>query len=154
MFEKIITKLKLDPLKFAAGIVALLSLAFVVGVMTGCSPSTVSFDTLEEAKSTARDNALFNAQKFRAENPDVKDYSAVSNGDSSQTASCPQGDGWASLKLFSPDASKTIALKCSTVSGATGCLRDAEFKSKPFAAEDGHCQPTTALPFPLKRIAK
>lgn len=134
--------------------VGLILSAFFVGMMSGCSQKTVSFDTLEEAKVTARENALFNAQRYRAENPDVKDFSAVSNGDSSQTAECPQGDGWATLKLFSADASRKIGLKCSTVSGATGCLRDDEFKSKPFASEDGHCQPTTTVPFPLKKIAK
>ena len=114
----------------------------------------VSFSTLEEAKTTARDNALFNAQTFRAENPDVRDYTAVSNGDSSQMPDCPQGDGWATLKLFSPRHDETVLLKCSTVSGATGCLRDSEFKSKPFANQDGHCQPTTVVPFPLPKIGK
>ena len=133
--------------------VLLITLASLT-MFSGCSKQDVSFATLEEAKVTARENALFNAQRYRAENPDVKDFSAVSNGDSSQTSDCPQGDGWATLKLFSTDARVQIALKCSTVSGATGCLRDAEFKSKPFASDDGHCQPTTKVPFPLPKIAK
>ena len=130
---------------------ALLALTFV---LSACGQTDVSFATLEEAKTTARDNALFNAQRFRAENPDVKDWQAVANGDSSQMPDCPQGDGWATLKLFSPDASRSISLKCSTVSSATGCLKDAEFKSKPFASQDGHCQLTSVVPFPLPKIAK
>lgn len=130
---------------------ALLALSLV---LAACGQRDVSFATLEEAKTTARDNALFNAQRFRAENPDVKDWQAVANGDSSQIPDCPQGDGWATLKLFSPDATRTISLKCSTVSSATGCLKDAEFKTKPFASQDGHCQPTTVAPFPLPKIAK
>lgn len=132
-------------------------LFLVLAVMSlfGCGkPDNVSFDTLEQAKSIARDNALFNAQRYRAENPQFADWKAVSNGDSSQMPDCPQGDGWATLKLFSPDASKTASLKCSTVSGATGCLLDAEFRTKPFASQDNHCQPTTIIPFPLPKLAK
>jgi hypothetical protein len=133
----------------------LILVAVLAAALAGCGQKQdVSFATLEEAKTTARDNALFNAQRFRAENPDVKSWSAVSNGDSSQMHNCPQGDGWATLKLFSPDVTKTIALKCSTVSNATGCLRDEDFKSKPFASQDGHCQDTSVVPFPLPKIAK
>ena len=122
--------------------------------LAACGQQDVSFATLEEAKNTARENALFNAQKFRAENPDVADWKAVSNGDSSQMPNCPQGDGWATLKLFSADASRSQQIKCSTVSAATGCLKDSEFKSKPYAAQDGHCQATSVVPFPLPKIAK
>ncbi len=126
----------------------------VLAMLAACGNKDVSFNTLEEAKTTARENALFNAQRYRAENPPVRDWTAVSNGDSSQMPDCPQGDGWASLKLFSPDAKQQVTLKCSTVSGATGCLLDADFKSKPFASQDGHCQPTSVVPFPLQKIAK
>jgi len=132
----------------------LITLAVIAAAaLAGCKQD-VSFATLEEAKSTARDNALFNAQRYRAENPPVRDWQAVSNGDSSQMPDCPQGDGWATLKLFSPDSKQWVALKCSTVSAATGCLADAEFKAKPFASQDGHCQPTAVVPFPIPRIAK
>lgn len=123
-------------------------------LLTACGGKEVSFNTLEEAKQMARDNSLFNAQRYRAENPPVRDFTAVSNGDSTQMPDCPQGDGWATLKLFSADGRQSIALKCSTFSGATGCLLDAEFKSKPFASQDGHCQNTTVVPFPLPKIAK
>lgn len=122
--------------------------------LAACGNKEVSFNTLEEAKTTARENALFNAQRYRAENPPVRDWTAVSNGDSTQMPDCPQGDGWATLKLFTPDASRSVQLKCSTVSGATGCLLESEFKSKPFASQDGHCQPTSIVPFPLQKIAK
>lgn len=126
--------------------------------LTSCSKheakQNVSFDTLEEAKATARDNALWNAQRYRAENPPVRNFTAVSNGDSSQMPNCPQGDGWVTLKLYSPDNGVVVALKCSTVSGATGCMLDSEFKSKPFADQDGHCQSTSIVPFPLQKIGK
>lgn len=134
-------------------IIALVAIAAGI-FLAACGSKDVSFNTLEEAKTTARENALFNAQRYRAENPPVRDFTAVSNGDSSQMPNCPQGDGWATLKLFSPDATRSITIKCSTVSGATGCLTDAEFKTKPFADQDGHCQPTSVVPFPLQKIAK
>lgn len=120
----------------------------------GKKEEAVSFNTLEEAKAAARDNALFNAQRFRQENPAVQDWSVVSNGDSSQMPDCPQGDGWATLTLYAPKAAASRRLKCSTVSGATGCLFDEEFKTKPYAAHDGHCQPVSVVPFPLPKIAK
>jgi len=122
--------------------------------LAACGSKEVSFNTLEEAKQMARDNALFNAQRYRAENPPVRDFTAVSNGDSTQMPKCPQGDGWATIKLFSPDATRSVVLKCSTFSGATGCLLDSEFKSKPFAEQDGHCQKPEIVPFPLPKIAK
>jgi hypothetical protein len=122
--------------------------------LTACGKPDVSFNTLEESKQTARDNSLYNAQRFRQENPKYQDWSVVSNGDSTQMPDCPQGDGWATLKLISPDRGVSVPLKCSTVSGATGCLEDREFKGKPYAAQDGHCQPVSVVPFPLPKIAK
>jgi len=129
----------------------LVSLLLAVS-LTACGNKNVSFDTLEEAKGTARDNALFNAQRYRAEQPEFQSWKAVSNGDSSQTNQCPQGDGWATLKLYNPEATRAVAIKCSTVSGNTQCMTDAEFKSKPFASEDGHCNDN--VPFPLPKISK
>ena len=126
--------------------------ALIAVGLTACGKQEVSFNTLEEAKNQVRENALFNAQKFRAENPPVKDWSVVSNGDSSQTADCPQGDGWATLTLYSADASQQRKIKCSTVSGATGCLFDNEFKGKPFASEDGKCN--AHVPHPIPKLAK
>jgi hypothetical protein len=132
-------------MKYLIAIAAIMALA-------ACGKQDVSFNTLEEAKGIARDNALFNGQRFRAENPTVKDWTVVSNGDSSQTSDCPQGDGWATLTMYSPDATRSVKIKCSTVSANTECLFDNEFKSKPFASEDGKCN--SHLPFPLPKIGK
>jgi len=130
-----------------------LALAVALSVVA-CGDKVVSSTALEEAKGSARDNSLFNAQRFRAEQPLYKDWQAVSNGDSTQMPDCPQGDGWATLKLYSPDVKQQVLLKCSTYSANTGCLLDNEFKSKPFASQDGHCQPTTVVPFPLPKVVK
>lgn len=124
-------------------------IAAIIAVgLAACSKQDVSFETLETAKNQARENSLFNGQKFRAENPAVNDWTVVSNGDSSQTNACPQGDGWATLTFYSPDKAKSIKVKCSTVSAATGCLFDAEFKGKPFASDDGRCSPNSPHPLP------
>ena len=123
-------------------------------LVAACGSPDVSFNTLEEAKTTARDNSLYNAQLFRQASAEYKDWSIESRGDSSQTPDCPQGDGWATLKMVSPDVTRKMNIKCSTVSSATGCLPEDEFKSKPYAADDGHCQPVEKVPHPLPKIAK
>jgi hypothetical protein len=123
-------------------------------MLTACGQSDVSFATLEEAKQTARENSLWNAQRYRQENVLFKGWDIISRGDSSQMPNCPQGDGWATLEFVSPAKDRLVKVKCSTVSGATGCLEDADFKSKPFAPQDGKCQDTNSVPFPLPKIAR
>ena len=135
----------------------MISLLTFTLVLVACGPEPVpeaSFATTEEARGTARDNALFNAQTFRQENVEYQDWTIEGRGDSTQSPTCPGGDGWATLKLVSPDHSKIINVKCSTVSANIQCMPEVEFKSKPFAAEDGHCQPTSKVPFPLPKIGK
>ena len=83
----------------------------------------------------------------------MKGQDIISRGDSSQMPNCPQGDGWATMEFVNAEKTRLTKVKCSTVSGATGCLEDADFKSKPFASEDGACQPVSKVPFPLPRIA-
>lgn len=130
----------------------LFALLFAVTVLAACTKKDTSFEDLETAKNQVRENALFNGQRYRTENPKLDGWSIVSNGDSTQVASCPQGDGWATLTFISPDRKQEVKVKCSTVSGATGCLPDAEFKGKPYAAEDGRCSATS--PYPIPKIAK
>lgn len=125
-------------------------------LLLACSLSSlsVSFDTVEDARGTARENALYNAQTFRQGSSLYQDWSVESRGDSSQTNDCPQGDGWATLRLTNPGKSQTLNVKCSTVSKNIGCLPEDEFKGKEYAAEDGHCQSVDKVPFPLPKIEK
>jgi len=123
--------------------------------VVGCSKKEqVSFETVEQARKQARENAGYNAQMYRAGSPQYQQYNVQNNGDSSQTNECPQGDGWASLKLVYPtNLSNIVDLKCSTVSEGIGCMTSDEFKSKPtYSGDDGHCQPTAKVPFPLPKI--
>lgn len=120
----------------------------VMGV--GCTKS-VSFDTVEDARRQVRENSTMIAQIFRSENK-LAEYEIYARGDSTQSAECPQGDGWASIDLTDRKANLLIKLKCSTVSLGIGCMTDADFKSKRYAQEEGRCN--REIPFPLPKIAK
>lgn len=137
---------------------SILSLALAAALavtLAACGSKDVSFDTLELARATAKTNAEYNAQGFRAASSQYSNFALESQGDSTQQPDCPQGDGWASAKLVNKAApTEKIALKCSTVSGAVGCMLQSDFEKKPYAADDGHCQPVTKVPFPLPKIAK
>jgi len=122
--------------------------------LVACGSKEVSFASLEEAKGTARENAMWNAQRYRQENILYKGWDIIGRGDSTQDNACPQGDGWATLEFVNPEKTKLVKVKCSTVSGNTGCLEDGDFKTKPFASEDGHCQPINKVPYPLPKVAK
>jgi hypothetical protein len=120
-------------------------------LLTACGDKEVSFDTLETQRSIANDNSRYNAQKWRAENG-YEALNILSRGDSTQQASCAQGDGWASVDLI--DA-KTKAvqekLKCSTVSGNLGCYKDADFKARAvLAKQENTCN--NDIPKTLKKI--
>lgn len=132
----------------------ILTIAIISAALAGCKSDEVSFASLEEAKGTARDNAMFNAQMYRQSNILYSGWDIVGRGDSSQTNACPQGDGWATIEFVSPQKDRVVKAKCSTVSGNTGCLEDSSFKTKPFAAEDGICAPQNRVPYPLPKIAK
>lgn len=126
----------------------------VAAALSACG-NEVSFDTLETNRANAKANAEYNAQKFRAESTGYSNFALEVQGDSTQTPKCPQGDGWASVKLVDKaNPARAIGLKCSTVSGSVGCLLSTDFATKPYAADDGRCQPTEKVPFPIPKIAK
>lgn len=123
--------------------------------LSACGPDKVGFDTLETARSQGKANAEYNAQAFRAANPQYSNTAIEIQVDSSMTPECPQGDGWASGKLVDKaNPAAKLALKCSTVSGSVGCMPQFDFEKKPFATDDGRCQDTTKVPFPVPKIAK
>jgi len=132
----------------------LIFIAIISAALAGCKPEPVSFASLEEAKGTARENAMFNAQMYRQSNVLYKGWDIIGRGDSSQTNACPQGDGWATVEFINAEKTRVVKAKCSTVSGNTGCLEDLDFKTKSFASEDGQCAPEARVPYPLPKIAK
>ncbi len=126
----------------------------VVLLATACSKKEVAFDTLESARKQARDNAVWNAQRFRATDPRFANLDIISRGDSTQAPDCPQGDGWATIDYVSEDKRSMFGAKCSTVSEAVGCMTSNDFKGKAYAQEEGHCAPTTKVPFPLPKLVQ
>lgn len=119
--------------------------------LTGCGNKEVSFDTLETQRSIANDNSRYNAQKWRAENG-FEALNILSRGDSTQQATCPQGDGWASVDLIDTKTkAPEVKLKCSTVSGNLGCYKDADFKARAvLAKQENTCN--NDIPKTLKKI--
>ena len=114
------------------------------------------FNTLEDARALARDNALFNAEGYRSESPRLQGLKIVSHGDSTQSPECPQGDGWATVSFMGTKAVDGSIEKykavCSTVSASLGCYLEKDFQEKPFSKQNNRCDPS--LPFPLPKIAK
>ena len=124
-------------------------------LLSACGDKDVSFDTLETARNQGKSNAEWNAQSFRSANPQYNNTAIVAQTDSTMMPNCPQGDGWASVKLVDKaDPARKEGLKCSTVSGSVGCLTDADFQKKPYAGDDGRCQDVSKVPFPIPKIAK
>ena len=128
--------------------------ALLAAAMLAACSSDVSFDTLETARKQAKENGEFNARKWRADTKLFSEMNMISRGDSTQAPACPQGDGWASIDLVNSNGQTAVKLKCSTVSDSVGCREDKDFKSSPYANEDGVCQATTKVPHPLPKIAK
>lgn len=131
--------------------IATLVLAFSAFILTGCQEEKVSFDTLETQRAVANDNSRYNAQKWRAENGFEK-FGILTRGDSTQQMNCPQGDGWASVDITDPQTKQPVQkLKCSTVSGNIGCIKDEDFKARAvLAKQENSCNPD--IPKTLKKI--
>lgn len=128
-----------------------LILAFAMLGLTACGEDKVSFDTLETQRAVANDNSRYNAQKWRAENGH-ESLNILSRGDSTQQATCPQGDGWASVDLINSQTKQPqVKLKCSTVSGNLGCYKDEDFKARAvLAKQENTCN--AEIPKTLKKI--
>lgn len=125
--------------------------AAACGGLAACGDDKVSFDTLELQRAVANDNSRYNAQKWRAENG-FEALGILARGDSTQQATCPQGDGWASVDLIDAKSKQpVIKLKCSTVSGSVGCYKDEDFKARAvLAKQENSCNPE--IPKTLKKI--
>lgn len=131
------------------------SIIAVVGLLalTACKQEEkLSFESVESARIQANENSEFNAKAFRQSHPEYAGFSIATRGDSTQSSKCGMGDGWASIDLVSIEKGQKIPLKCSTASAAIGCMTDVDFKSRPYASQDGICN--EEIPFPLPKIQK
>lgn len=132
----------------------LIVLTIAALMVTGCSDGNkASFETQEQMRKIAIDNASYNAKQFQMRNPLYAGWGLISDGDSTIGPDCPQGDGWATLFLIDPnDQKKRQKIKCSTVSGSIACLEAEKFAKKRYASEENTCNRTISIP--LKKIVK
>jgi hypothetical protein len=134
-------------------IITIMILSFIV-MLGACQKEEPkpSFETIESARAQVNDNVEINARAFRQQHAEFADRGIYTRGDSTQSADCPQGDGWATIDFKSKDLSNKIEVKCSTVSAAIGCMTTEDFKTRPFAKQDGSCN--ADIPFPIPKIEK
>lgn len=118
--------------------------------VTACGEDEYGFQTVETARLQAVENAMVNVHAFRLENTDFAQYKVRKRGDSTISATCPQGDGWATMDLVHPTKKEVVKLKCSTVSAATGCLIETDFRERRYAKQDGKCN--DHVPHPLPKV--
>lgn len=131
-----------------------LLVAFAVGAAVGCTDNEVSFNTAEDARKQAREQAATLAQEYRAVQG-LTEFKIDARGDSTIDRTCPQGDGWASVDLKAATAGdmRVIKLKCSTVSAGMGCMTEEDFKKRAnYANQEGRCN--SEIPFPLPKLSK
>lgn len=124
-------------------------------MLAACGPEATlaSADTVESARIQAKKNAQYNARVLTTEDIVFTGWAIEAQTDSSITPTCPQGDGWASVVLRNrANMAQVQGLKCSTASTGIGCLPDEVFNTKSYKQDDGNCQPTSKVPFPLPKL--
>lgn len=128
-------------------LIATMSMAALA--LQACGGDKVSFQTQEDARKQAIENAEYNAKSWRNSNqPNGK---ILMRGDSTIGPDCAQGDGWATVDV--QEKGEFTELKCSTVSGTIGCMTSMDFKQRDgYADQDGGCN--MDIPFPLPKIVK
>lgn len=122
-------------------------LIFVGLALLGCEKK-LSMETVEDMRRIARDNGELNAQNWRMRHESYRNWRLETQGDSTISRKCPQGDGWTSMALVNPKTGKRQKLKCSTISTSIGCLKAEQFAGKTYAKEDGRCNPEIDFPLP------
>jgi hypothetical protein len=162
-------KKSLEPyyLPFTAGFVAGMVISMIAGcsqvdhdqqardvALANSSKNAKLQELLEQQRSTAKANALANAQQYFANNPRFDaGFKIVPHTDDYIQPACVQGSGWAwasIMKVEGKVVEKTV-IWCSTSSGSVGCFREEDFKKMPQFAQSTKCDPN--LPHPLKPIA-
>ena len=136
--------------KIMGSVIVLCAVCLMLSACGKEEEKKVSFETLETARLQANENSEYNARVWRTKNaPDLK---IKTRGDSTQSAKCPQGDGWASIDLVDENGTVKIKLKCSTASAAVGCIEAKDFMKRKYAGEEGKCN--SEIPFPLPKVVK
>lgn len=144
----------------------LLALAAIMS-LAACGKREIpqtSFQTVEEQRAQGRANAAAVAAEYQRQNPRILGWESIVKADSSHTAVCPQGDGWAEVVFMRTEREegKTQNLKvekasvmCSTVSVNEGCVMFApvdNWTKHPKKVMDGRCGDTNEVPMPLPKV--
>lgn len=136
----------------------------LAALMMGCAKPEASFQTVEEQRAQGRANATSVAADYQRQNPRIQGWDAIVKADTSHSASCPQGDGWAEVVFMRSDrqdgSTKNLQIEkatvmCSTVSFNEGCVMVApanNWDKHPKKQMDGHCAPTSEVPMPLPKV--
>lgn len=118
--------------------------------LTGCGPDRAPQDIVDTNMTISRLNAQKNANSYLPTawpegtvHPtwNVKATRILMQSDSTITAQCRYGDGWASGDLQFENG-KAVKIKCQTNGvgkGINGCMQDQEFQTKAYKNEDGKC---------------
>lgn len=146
----------------------LISTAIIASViLAGCAKEQTppaSFNTVEEQRAQGRANAGMVAAEYQRQNPRILGWESIVKADSSHTASCPQGDGWAEVVFMRTSreegSTKNLQVEkatvmCSTVSIHEGCvmvLPVNNWDKHPKKSMDGVCAPLTEVPMPLPKV--
>lgn len=133
--------------------------------LSGCGrQEDSSFQTVEEQRAQGRANASMVAADYQRQNPRILGWEAIVKADSSHTAKCPQGDGWAEVVFMRTErtdgSTKNLQVEkatvmCSTVSFNEGCVMVApvnNWDKHPKKIMDGTCAQLSEVPMPLPKI--
>lgn len=128
-------------------------------------PPEASFQTVEEQRSQGRANATSVAGDYQRQNPRIQGWEAIVKADTSHSAKCPQGDGWAEvvfMRVERQDGStknqqiEKATVMCSTVSFNEGCVMVApvnNWDKHPKKQMDGVCgDGRNDVPMPLPKV--
>ena len=131
-----------------------IGLAVSSAMLTGCQPpDKLAWETQEQARSQAIENAKINVKTFRADHQEFASKSIYMRGDSTISETCGQGDGFASIDLVDQENPNIkVELKCSTVSPSIGCMTKADFQTRDYSKQEGSCD--RSLPFPIRKMVE
>lgn len=121
----------------------------LVSILAACGSDVAPQDVVDSNMVTTRLNAQKNANSFlpiaypegTVDARFGKPTRILMQSDSTVSAQCRYGDGWASGEIQF-DTGKTIPVKCQTNGtgkGINGCMTKAEFETKNYKGEEGVC---------------
>jgi hypothetical protein len=127
----------------------------ITSALAACGLDKAPQDIVDTNMTTTRLNAQKNASVWystvypegMADQVRGKPIRVLAQSDSTVSASCRYGDGWASA-VVNFEGGKTMDIKCQTNGagkGINGCMTKGEFETKTYKGEEGVCQNLESL---------